>query len=167
MLDFVDARHVCGDAVVADVQVRGPSLRLNYILTHIHIVSYSPLMVHHMWARTGAVIDFEIFIGILLAIVTVWFAIGWILPLFASILCLIRGILAQDLQGQVNQMRIVSARVELLKRLTEGEIFGHSLGQLSWLVKLSDLRWWVASGCVLFHLLLFLHWVMNGPLARP
>ena len=88
MLDFVDARHMRGDAVVADIQIRCPGLRLNYILTDIHIISFSLLMVHPVWA--GAV---TVLIDILLTIVTVRFAIGRGLPLFASILSLVRGVL--------------------------------------------------------------------------
>ena len=103
MLDFVDARHVCSDAVVADIQIRCPGLRLDYILTNIHIISYSLLMVHPV--RAGVV---SVLIDILLAVVTIGFAIGRGLPLFASILSLVRGVFTQDLQGQVDHMRIDS-----------------------------------------------------------
>ena len=103
MLDFVDARHVRSDAVVADIQISCPGLRLDYILTHIHIISYSLFMVHPV--RAGAV---TVLIDILLSVVTIGFAIGRGLPLFTSILSLVRGVFTQDLQGQVDHMRIYS-----------------------------------------------------------
>ena len=162
MLDFIDARHVCSDAVVADIQVCCPRLRLDMILTNIHEISYSSIMVHHMmWAGVITVIDFVFFIDMLLAFIRVWLAIGGVLPLFASVFSLVGWIFTQNLQGQVHHMRVDSVGIELLERLPEGEILWHRLGQTSWLIKHIVPCWRVAAGS----LLLFLNWVVDGPLA--
>ena len=154
MFDFVNARHLCSYAVVADIQISCPSLRLYDILTNVHKISYSMLVIHHViwvgWAI--AVISFVISIDMLLAIMTIWFAIGGALPLFTGVFSLIRGIFTQYLQGQVNHMRIDAVWVKLLKRLSEGEVLWHRLSQTGRLIKHSNLRWWVASGLLLlFH----------------